>query len=47
MFYEECPTDPPSFILNGFMFALIGLYDLYKLTGDIETKNYIKKELFH
>lgn len=33
-FYEECPTDPPSFILNGFMFSLIGLYDLYKETND-------------
>ncbi|WBX80852.1 D-glucuronyl C5-epimerase family protein [Virgibacillus salarius] len=38
MFYEECPTDPPSFILNGFMFGLIGLYDLYKQSGDVETK---------
>ncbi|WP_186576731.1 D-glucuronyl C5-epimerase family protein [Aquibacillus kalidii] len=33
-FYEECPTDPPSYILNGFMFSLIGLYDLYKASGD-------------
>ncbi|MBT2217922.1 D-glucuronyl C5-epimerase family protein [Virgibacillus dakarensis] len=38
LFYEECPTDPPSYILNGFMFALIGLYDLYKTTGDKEAK---------
>ncbi|GAK11815.1 D-glucuronyl C5-epimerase family protein [Geomicrobium sp. JCM 19039] len=28
-FYEECPTTPSSFILNGFMFSLIGLYDLH------------------
>ena len=27
-FFEEYPTDPPSFTLNGFMFTLIGLYDL-------------------
>ncbi|EQB38980.1 MULTISPECIES: D-glucuronyl C5-epimerase family protein [Virgibacillus] len=33
-FYEECPTNPPSYILNGFMFALIGLYDLHKQTGN-------------
>ncbi|MEN3772531.1 D-glucuronyl C5-epimerase family protein [Priestia megaterium] len=33
-FYEECPTDPPSFILNGFMFSLLGLYDLYQETND-------------
>lgn len=26
--YEEFPTRPPSFALNGFMFTLIGLYDL-------------------
>ncbi len=27
-FYEEYPTSPPSYVLNGFMFTLIGLYDL-------------------
>ena len=27
-FYEEYPTEPPSFVLNGLMFTLIGLYDL-------------------
>ncbi|MCL6576101.1 D-glucuronyl C5-epimerase family protein [Kyrpidia sp.] len=27
-FYEEYPTSPPSYTLNGFMFTLIGLYDL-------------------
>ena len=26
--YEEFPTQPPSFALNGFQFALLGLYDL-------------------
>jgi len=26
--YEEYPTTPPTFVLNGFMFTLIGLYDL-------------------
>ncbi|SES93233.1 D-glucuronyl C5-epimerase C-terminus [Salinibacillus kushneri] len=33
-FYEECPTNPPSYILNGFMYSLIGLYDVYKATGN-------------
>ena len=29
VFYEEMPTRPvPSYILNGFMFALLGLYDV-------------------
>jgi heparosan-N-sulfate-glucuronate 5-epimerase len=27
-FYEEAPTRPPSFIVNGFMFTLLGLHDL-------------------
>lgn len=26
--YEEYPTTPGSFVLNGFMYSLIGLYDL-------------------
>lgn len=26
--YEEYPTTPPSFVLNGFIYSLIGLYDL-------------------
>ena len=38
LFYEEAPTHPPSYILNGFMFALIGLYDLYETFGDKEGK---------
>lgn len=29
--YEEYPTIPPIFILNGFMYSLIGLYDLFTL----------------
>jgi heparosan-N-sulfate-glucuronate 5-epimerase len=27
-FFEEYPTKPPTYVLNGFMFTLIGLYDL-------------------
>ncbi|XP_014255745.1 D-glucuronyl C5-epimerase B [Cimex lectularius] len=29
--YEEYPTQPPSFVLNGFIYSLIGLYDLITL----------------
>ncbi|BES96491.1 D-glucuronyl C5-epimerase C-terminus [Nesidiocoris tenuis] len=29
--YEEYPTEPPSFVLNGFIYSLIGLYDLLTL----------------
>lgn len=28
VWYEEYPTTPSSFILNGFIYSLIGLYDL-------------------
>lgn len=37
-FYEEYPTDPPSFVLNGFIHALLGLYDLKELGDDRATK---------
>lgn len=33
-FYEEYPTEPASYVLNGFMFSLLGLYDLYYITKD-------------
>jgi heparosan-N-sulfate-glucuronate 5-epimerase len=29
IWYEEYPTNPSSFILNGFMYSLLGLYDLF------------------
>jgi heparosan-N-sulfate-glucuronate 5-epimerase len=29
VWYEEYPTRPSSFILNGFMYSLLGLYDLW------------------
>ncbi|NWY11001.1 GLCE epimerase, partial [Aphelocoma coerulescens] len=32
--YEEYPTSPSSFVLNGFMYALIGLYDLKETAGE-------------
>jgi heparosan-N-sulfate-glucuronate 5-epimerase len=35
-FYEEYPTTPPSFTLNGFMFTLFGLYDLEVLDGSVD-----------
>lgn len=28
IWYEEYPTAPSSFVLNGFIFSLLGLYDL-------------------
>lgn len=41
-FYEEYPTQPKSFALNGFMFTLIGLYDFAQLH-----KNELSKNLFN
>lgn len=29
--YEEYPTTPPSFVLNGFIYSLLGLYDLHRV----------------
>jgi heparosan-N-sulfate-glucuronate 5-epimerase len=31
---QEYPTTPPSHVLNGWIFALWGLYDVAQLTGD-------------
>ncbi|XP_030631730.1 glucuronic acid epimerase a [Chanos chanos] len=32
--YEEYPTTPSSFVLNGFIYSLIGLYDVAETAGD-------------
>lgn len=29
--YEEYPTKPPSFVLNGFIYSILGLYDLMSI----------------
>lgn len=31
--YEEYPTTPPTFVLNGFIYSLVGLYDLKMTLG--------------
>lgn len=36
--YQEYPTETPTHILNGFMFSLLGIYDLYKATNDNHVK---------
>ena len=33
-FPEEYPTEPPSFVLNGALFALWGYYDVWRGLGD-------------
>ncbi|XP_048471987.1 D-glucuronyl C5-epimerase [Rhincodon typus] len=32
--YEEYPTVPSSFVLNGFIYSLLGLYDLKETAGE-------------
>lgn len=32
LWLEEYPTEQPSFVLNGFIYAVFGLYDLYRVT---------------
>ena len=42
VWYEEYPTTPDSFVLNGFMYSLLGLYDLWKTLehlNDADEKN--------
>lgn len=31
--YEEYPTDPSTFVLNGFIYSLVGLYDFHRLAS--------------
>lgn len=37
-FYEEYPTEPASYVLNGFIYSLFGLYDVYNVDGDETAK---------
>lgn len=39
MWFEEFPTVPASHVLNGFIFALFGIFDLYRVTNDAEAQN--------
>jgi hypothetical protein len=38
MWLEEFPTDPPSHVLNGFVFALWGVLDYLRVTGSDEAR---------
>lgn len=42
IWYEEYPTTPPSFILNGFIYSLIGLYDLKSITSGKDANDALK-----
>lgn len=34
LWFEEYPSSEPSFVLNGFIYAIFGIYDAYKLNID-------------
>jgi heparosan-N-sulfate-glucuronate 5-epimerase len=34
LWFEEYPSEPPSYVLNGFIYCLFGLYDLLRVSGD-------------
>ena len=36
---EEYPSTPHSFVLNGFIYAIFGIIDLYRVTGEAEVKS--------
>jgi heparosan-N-sulfate-glucuronate 5-epimerase len=38
LWLEEWPSKEPSFVLNGFIYALLGLVDLYRVRADKEVK---------
>lgn len=38
IWFEEYPTPEPSYVLNGFIFAIWGIYDLYRVTKNQEAK---------
>jgi hypothetical protein len=45
IWYEEYPTVPGSFVLNGFIYALVGLYDL-KITASMANTETNASKLF-
>ena len=42
---EEYPIDPPTKTLNGFIFALYGVYDYYQLTKNPEAERILQQGL--
>jgi heparosan-N-sulfate-glucuronate 5-epimerase len=38
LWFEEYPSTPPSYVLNGFIYTIFGLYDLFRVSNDIQVK---------
>ena len=41
IWFEEYPSSKPSFVLNGFIYAIYGLIDFYRVTNDKKIKKTI------
>jgi len=44
-YFEEYPAETPTFVLNGFIFALWGLWEFYLVTKSTEAKAYYESGL--
>ncbi|WP_270180330.1 cell wall-binding repeat-containing protein [Alkalihalobacillus sp. CinArs1] len=42
LWLEEFPREEPTYALNGFLFAIFGVYDYYLLQQDEETERYLQ-----
>ncbi len=38
LWFEEYPSSEPSFVLNGFIYAFLGIYDLWRITSGKDEK---------
>jgi heparosan-N-sulfate-glucuronate 5-epimerase len=38
VWFEEYPSPTPSFVLNGFIYSILGVYDLYRVTKNADAK---------
>ncbi len=41
LWYEEYPSKPSSYVLNGFIYTIFGLYDLFRITNNKSVKKNI------
>ena len=44
-FYEEYPIEPGHYVLNGFIFALLGLYDFHQISDNAQAKKLLDEGL--
>lgn len=39
IWFEEYPSEKPSYVLNGYIYSILGIYDLYRVTKNEEVLN--------